>query len=232
MIQLSIIIPVLNEEYNLPQCLRAIPHNPNIEVIVIDGGSSDRSIQIAKHYGCTTETILGGKAKQLQKGAQKAQGNTLLFLHGDCLLPKNFDVVIEQTLHQQNVCCGAFSLAINEKGFKYTLVSWGANFRSRWSNLPYGDQGLFMRKSTYQKIGGFPSIPIMEDYVFIRNIAQLGAIMTCPEKIITSARRWKNMGVFRTTMINQAIIIGYKIGIHPENLYRLYNRLKGVGEIK
>lgn len=228
MIQLSIIIPVLNEESYLPQCLSVIPQNSNIEIIVIDGGSRDKSITIAKQYGCTTETVLGGRSRQLQRGAQRAQGNNLLFLHGDSVPPKGFDSVIRETLEQQNVSCGAFSLSIDEESFKYKLVSWGANFRSRWSHLPYGDQGLFMRKSTYQKAGGFPTMPIMEDYVFVRNIAQFGKIITSPEKLVTSARRWKNMGVIRATLINQAIVIAYNIGVSPEKLCKLYNRLKGL----
>lgn len=228
MIQLSIIIPVLNEEKCLPQCLQVIPKQEDIEVIVIDGGSCDKSMAIAKQYGCRNEIVVGGRAKQLQRGAAIAQGNALLFLHGDCLLPTNFVTVIKETLEQDDVSCGAFSLAINAQGLKYKIVSWGANLRSRRSNLPYGDQGLFMKKTIYDRAGGFPTMPIMEDYVFVRNLAQFGRIITSPEKITTSARRWQNLGVIRTTLINQAIIIGYTFGVNPKRLCTLYNRLRGV----
>lgn len=228
MIQLSIIIPVLNEEKQLPQCLQALPVRDDVELILIDGGSSDNSLAIARQYNCITTTVLGGRAKQLQQGAHIAQGQSLLFLHADCLLPSSFDILINETLKDHTVSCGAFSLAIDAKGLKYSLVSWGANLRSRRSQLPYGDQGLFMKKSLYEQAGGFPTMPIMEDYVFVKTLGKFGKVITLPAKITTSARRWRNMGVIRTTLINQAIVIAYKLGIAPQRLSKMYNRLKGV----
>jgi hypothetical protein len=103
------------------------------------------------------------------------------------------------------------------------IEQW-ANWRSRWLSLPYGDQAIFLTTSTFRDLGGFPDLPIMDDYALVRQLAQHGSIVTLPLAVTTSARRWERLGLWKTTAINQAIVLAYELGIAPDRLARWYRR--------
>lgn len=227
--QLTIIIPAFNEEGQLPRTLEAIGWDERIELLVVDGGSQDSTTEISLDYGCRVIASPAGKSRQLRAGAEAATGANLLFLHADTLLPEGYFDTIITTLADDEVAAGAFSLMLDISGWQYRMVSGGANLRSRYLNLPYGDQGLFLRRSTYFRAGGFPDMAIMEDYVFIKTLGKLGRIITLPEKVTTSGRRWQNLGLVHTTCINQLIVICYLLGVKDTTLARWYRRLEGVG---
>jgi rSAM/selenodomain-associated transferase 2 len=220
---ISIIIPVRNEAENLRQLLPELVAT-GCEVIVVDGGSSDDSQQAVTEAGAQWLEAEPGRATQMNRGAAIAQGNILLFLHADTQLPEGFQDWISPSLDRSGVVAGAFGLAIDGPGWGLRLVEWGVALRSQWGQLPYGDQGLFVRRSVFEDSGGFPLLPIMEDFVWVDRLRKQGRIAIVPVAVVTSARRWQALGVWRTTMINQAIVWGYWCGVKPDRLARWYRR--------
>ncbi|MCP4337958.1 MAG: glycosyltransferase family 2 protein [Desulfobulbaceae bacterium] len=228
---LSIIIPTLNEEDVLGKTLARLQHKKNCEVIVVDGGSSDTTLALAEKYGCKIIASPKGRGKQMNLGADQAMGEVLLFLHADTLLPDNFPGLILATITRPGIAAGAFSLAIDSSSKSLATIAYLANLRSRFLHLPYGDQALFTTRSMFNAIGGFPEMEIMEDFVFMRKIKKEGKIVILPERATTSARRWQNIGIIRTTLINQLIVCGYSLGVPPAMLARWYRRMRGLGKI-
>jgi rSAM/selenodomain-associated transferase 2 len=222
--KLSIIIPVLNEASDLSTTLEIQKIATNIEIIVVDGGSQDNTIDLALATGAKVIQSELGRAFQMNAGAAIATGDILLFLHGDTQLPKNFDALIRETLAEQTTIAGAFELQINGDLPGLRFVEWGANCRSRHFQMPYGDQGIFLRRETFDQIGGFPALPIMEDFELIRKLRQQGKITIVPAAIVTSGRRWQTLGVLKTTLINQAIILAYFLGVSPQRLRQWYRK--------
>jgi rSAM/selenodomain-associated transferase 2/rSAM/selenodomain-associated transferase 1 len=224
---ISIVIPALNEAAAIVRTLSRLEGVENLEVIVVDGGSIDETAELAGSRGAKVVQSNPGKALQMNSGAKAAAGDILVFLHADTLLPENFSHQIISALNQNGVAAGAFRLAINSTRAGIRIIERMANLRSRLLQLPYGDQALFMRKVLFEEIGGFPDLPIMEDFILIRRLKHKGKIVLLPESVMTSPRRWLNFGIFKTWLINQLIIIAYYLGIPPERLNRWYRRETG-----
>lgn len=223
-INLSVIIPVLNEADTIAQTLLSL-QTPGVEIILVDGGSTDNTVEIAQNRG--VKVIFSpepGRAMQMNTGANYASAETLLFLHADTQLPPNYPQQVKETLDQPQTVAGAFQLQINSNNWLLRLIEKGVNARSRFFQLPYGDQGIFLRKETFQTSGGFPILPIMEDFQFIKGLQKQGKIRLASASVLTSPRRWENLGVIRTTLINQMIIIGYFLGISPIKLKQWYRQ--------
>lgn len=216
--KISIVIPVLNEARHLSNTLSI--QATDIEIIVVDGGSQDETIAIAQSFGVKVLQSAPGRAAQMNAGAKVASGEILLFLHADTRLPDGFDQMIRNAL--KAAIAGAFQLSIdaNQPGIRW--IEQGVNWRSRYLQLPYGDQALFLRTETFHKIGGFPDLPIMEDFEFVRTLQQLGKIVILPKPVITSGRRWQKLGVFRTTIVNQIVVFAYLMGISPTRIQAWY----------
>ena len=222
--KLSIIIPTLNEAAAIARTLSHFEGVENLEVIVVDGGSIDKTAGLARSQGAKVIQSNPGKAIQMNTGAAAAAGDIIVFLHADTLLPEDFGSQIVSALNKNGVAAGAFQLAIDSTGVGIRIIESMANLRSRFLRLPYGDQALFMKKSQFEKIGGFPELPIMEDFVLIRRLKRQGKIVIVPAAVMTSPRRWLHMGILKTWLINQLIIIAYYLGISPERLNRWYRR--------
>ena len=225
---ISVIIPVLNEAHNLPDTINSIGHGNNIEIIVVDGGSSDDTVAVARRLGATVIESLPPRSLQMNIGADAASKDILLFLHADTLLPENFDGHVLGALYQPGVVAGAFELRIDSPVPSLKLIEWVANWRSRYLKTPYGDQAIFMFSNVFHQMGGFPNIPIMEDFKLIRRFQRIGEVLTLPVPVITSPRRWLNHGILKTTLINQLIVVLYFMGIPPDTIARLYGRSKGI----
>ena len=217
---ISIIIPTLNEEKRIPFLEQLLPQVA--EVIVVDGGSSDQTVKIATDLGISVLHCGNGRGAQLNAGAVAAQSSTLLFLHVDTTLPKEFPKLIDTCLREHDTVLGAFSLGIESSSLLMRMICLGANLRSKLLQLPYGDQSLFIRKTDFELLNGFPKLPIMEDYIFVQKAKQKGKIQTLPQTVITSARRWEKLGPIKTTVINQLMILGYHFGVSPEKLASFY----------
>ncbi|WP_083583003.1 TIGR04283 family arsenosugar biosynthesis glycosyltransferase [Phormidesmis priestleyi] len=219
---ISIIIPVLNEAHQLSKILHILQQALDVEIIVIDGGSQDQTLEIAKRAGVKIIQSPIGRAHQMNAGVADATGDILLFLHADTRLPRDFDLTIRDTLSQSTVIAGAFRLKIDAPGWKLRVIEWGVNARSRYLQMPYGDQAIFLKTTTFQALGGFPNLPIMEDFELVRQLKRQGRIAIASTAVITSGRRWQKLGAVRTTLINQCVILAYLLGVSPDRVAQWY----------
>ncbi len=221
---LSIIIPTLNEAAIISLTLARIPQTPAIEVIVADGGSHDGTQELAGSWGARVLSSAWGRARQMNTGARQAQGKFLLFLHADTLLPEGFADHIDQILSRPETVAGAFQLQFNPPLPGLRLIERMANWRARVLQLPYGDQAIFLRAEQFQALGGMAEIPIMEDVDLVRRLSRQGRIVIAPVPVITSSRRWKDSGVWRTTLKNQVALAAFWAGTSLTRLARWYHK--------
>jgi rSAM/selenodomain-associated transferase 2 len=227
--KISIIIPTLNEANTLELTLEGVLQEKNREVWVIDGGSTDNTLELAKKWG--VNAILSpnkGKAAQMNYGATLATGEILLFLHADTLLSANYGDKIRNMMQDSRFIAGSFQFRFKHPNLALKVVEKTVNWRSHWFSLPYGDQGLFLKANTFQTMGGFKNMPIMEDFEMIQRLKQQGKIAMIPDAVMISDRRWRKLGVLRTTLINQMIVFGYYLGVSPDQLVKWYRRQEGV----
>ncbi len=221
-LNISIIIPALNEACSISRTIQQAQKAANGEIIVIDGGSRDATRDIAGSKGVKVRQSEAGRAVQMNCGVREARGDILLFLHADTLLPDNFQPQILQIMKRSDTVAGAFRFAIDLPGVAARLVEFFTNLRSRLWQLPYGDQAIFVRRADFNKIGGYPEEPILEDVLLIKKLQKLGKIKIAETSVITSGRRWQEVGIFKTTLINQKIMLGYLFGLSPKLLKGWY----------
>lgn len=225
--RLSVIVPVINEEIHIEATLHSIGQpSEDLEIILADGGSTDRTIEVASAFGCRILSCNRGRARQMNAASVVATGEVLLFLHGDTRLPVNYRNDVSRCLDSGRVA-GAFRLKIAGNNLGLRMVEWGANLRSRWLQLPYGDQGIFMRSDDFFKLGGYRHLPIMEDFELCRRIRRSGKMQLLDSTIETSSRRWLTRGIVKTTLLNQICILGFLAGIAPKRIATIYGVAKG-----
>lgn len=223
---ISIIIPTLNAASRLEETLASVKGVPGVELLLVDGGSRDETIAIAHAQGVRVLVSEPGRGRQMNVGAAAAQGDILLFLHGDTVLPPKFADLVRETMADPQVAVGAFRLAFERPTAALRGIAWGANLRSRWLRMPYGDQALFLRRELFAATGGFAELPLLEDVVLVRSLKRKGRIVTRPETVVTSAVRWRQSGCLRQTARNQLILLGFFLGVPFERLALWY----GLGE--
>jgi rSAM/selenodomain-associated transferase 2/rSAM/selenodomain-associated transferase 1 len=225
--RLSIIIPTLNEAESIKETITRLQKSKEVEIVVVDGGSRDNTLELARSLGVRVLLTDASKAMQMNAGAAESIGDVLLFLHADTRLPDNFDAKVTAAVNQNGFCAGAFSLGIDSNVRGLRFIERVANWRSRFFQMPYGDQALFVCRDLFNEIGGFPDFPIMEDFELIRRLRRKGKITILPESVRTSPRRYLNFGILKTWFLNQIIIAAYYLGISPERLACWYRREKG-----
>jgi len=218
----SVVIPALNEAGRIAQAVSMPAASPRAEVIVADGGSSDATAQIAASFGAGVLVTRPIRGIQMNAGAALASGDILLFLHADTRLPEGFENHVQQVLAGRGVAAGAFKLKIDSNAGGLRLMERVANWRSRALQIPYGDQAIFLKKETFWELKGYPPAPIMEDFELIRRLRRRGRIKLAPAWATTSARRWIRLGVTRTWLLNQLIVIAYLCGFSTHRLARWY----------
>ncbi|MBI5198073.1 MAG: TIGR04283 family arsenosugar biosynthesis glycosyltransferase [Nitrospirae bacterium] len=221
--KISVIIPALNEERFLGQTLEAIRRAEADEVIVVDGGSSDRTRETAEGHGVRVIASPRGRAIQMNSGAEAAGGDVFLFLHADTRFPGDGIAAIRQALADPRVAGGAFTLKIDSIRASLRLIAASANLRSWLFRIPYGDQGIFVRQRVFREMGGFPPWPLMEDVEFCRRMKRYGRMVILPQPVITSSRRWEQEGVFFATFRNGVIVTLYFLGVSPFRLKQWYS---------
>lgn len=223
--RLSIIIPTLNEASNLQQLLpylqSQIGMDRGVEIIVVDGGSKDASVDIAKQFDTIlVESSIQQRAYQLNEGAHHATGSILYFLHADTFPPDQFIREIEEANHGSNMA-GCFRLSFD---WKHWFLQWHAWFtRFNWDGFHYGDQSLFVKRDVFEALGGFnESLDIMEDYDLVWRLKRQGAFTVLRKSVVTSARRYREVGVFRLQFLYHLIFLLYRTGCSQPYLWRVY----------
>ena len=223
--KISVIVPTLNEEDFIERALGQLrPASSGLEVIVSDGGSKDRTVALARALGARVIVTAPGRGEQMDRAAELATGQVLLFLHVDTELPRGWPGAIEKTLGQRGVVAGAFRLKIDASGMWFRLLEFVARQRARYLGLIFGDQAIFVRRDVFTAIGGFRGLPLMEDVDCVKRLRRAGTVALLDERVITSPRRWICGGRLKNTLKNWFFLLLYRAGFSPARLYEWYYR--------
>ncbi len=218
------VIPCLNEAGRLPLLLSDLQRwKKSIEVIVIDGGSSDKTISVAKLAGAKVITYKkGNRGAQLRSGGEVAKGEWILFIHADSRLSKDWAKKLTQIISdpKNSLFAWFFNLKIEGKGFR--ILEIAVNLRSNLLKKPYGDQGVFIRRSLYNKIGGYAPLHLMEDLEFGQRLSTITTFQNLNINIYTNSRRWKNRSVIKQALINAKLRHRWKRGENTQDLLEDY----------
>ena len=220
-IPVSIIIPVFNEGPRLTDSLEKLfqnlPDDTTIEVIVSDGGSTDDTVKIAQQFPCRLVSGLSGRATQMNSASLVAQGKQLLFLHADSELPKQW---FKEVTSAED--WGFFPVKLDGRHRLLRIIETAINFRSRYSQVASGDQGLFFQKSFFEDLQGYPEILIMEDIAITKLSRRRSRPFIAKKPMITSSRRWEKNGILKTVLLMWGLRFAYWVGINPNRLHRYY----------
>ena len=219
---ISVIIPVLNEEKCIAATLDALQALAPFEIIVADGGSSDRTAEIAAKFPVKIIFSERGRARQMNRGAREASGDVLLFLHADSRLPTSAFKDISAALSDARFLGGRFDVELDGAHWLLPLVGCLISYRSRISKVGTGDQGIFVRREVFEGLQGFQDIPLMEDIAFCRALKRRGGVACLRSRVVTSARRWDLDGVGRTILRMWTIKLLYFAGVSPARLKQFY----------
>ncbi|HIJ59286.1 MAG TPA: glycosyltransferase family 2 protein [Nitrospirae bacterium] len=223
--KLSVIIPTLNEAERIRDCIRSVKRLTPFEIIVVDGGSTDKTIEIAKDEGVTVVLSPRGRGIQLSRGSVYAKGDILMFVHADGILDDKVNFKdIHDAIRDENVG-GFFKLRFDQKNFSIRLVETFANWRSLLFNLPYGDQAIFVTKTAYDAIDGFRQYPFLEDLDFILRLRKLGKLKRLNGCITVSSRRILKGYPLSPILVSQRnllIAFLFMMGIKPAGLTWMY----------
>lgn len=214
-------IPALDEEARIGAAIDSAFAAGAAEVIVADGGSVDRTVAIARERGAHILESESMRARQMNRGAESAKGDALIFLHADTLLPANAADVVERAL-DDGVILGGFRLAFVERSWRLRVAAFMINLRTAITRCPWGDQAQFIRRDVFLARGGFREVPIMEDYELAIRMKRAGRTVVLRAKVRTSGRRFLAKGLLRTAAINWRIIIAWRRGADPAELARMY----------
>jgi rSAM/selenodomain-associated transferase 2 len=220
---LSIIVPVLNEADGIAAALHALAplRARGAEVIVVDGGSRDRTLALACSFADNVISAPRGRAVQMNSGAKIAEGNVFVFLHADTRLPDNADQLIVDGLARTGRNWGRFDVRI-EGGGSLNLVAALMNARSRLTGIATGDQVMFVTREAFTAAGGFPAIALMEDVALSRALKRQGPPLCLRVRVVTSPRRWRRHGLLRTVLLMWRLRLAYFLGADPAKLAQAY----------
>ena len=222
--RLSVIVPTLNEAERIEPLLSGLSalRRQGHEVIVVDGGSSDDTAQLAEGKADHVMTVPRGRARQMNAGADQTQGGVLLFLHADTVLPEDAARLILSGLAETGRAWGRFDVVIDGRHPLLPVIAWFMNRRSRLTGIATGDQAIFVRRALFQSLGGFPEQPLMEDIELCKRLLRTGPPLCLPQRVVTSGRRWETRGVWRTMMLMWRLRWLYWRGVPAERLAGMY----------
>jgi rSAM/selenodomain-associated transferase 2 len=195
------------------------------EVILVDGGSTDGTLEKAPSLARIIKGVRGGRGVQLNRGAEIARGDILLFLHADTALPPDALLEVEKAI-KDGYLGGRFRVRLDEEGLIYRLIERGINFRDRITGGSTGDQCIFVRKDIFEKLGGFKAIPICEDLDFARRLKRRGKYIQLPLYVETSARRWRKQGPFKVILLMWLIRLLFLLRFPPAKLKKIYGEVR------
>lgn len=219
---ISVVIPVLNEADTIAQTLTQLRQAGECQIIVVDGGSDDETVPIARLHADVVLSAPRGRARQMNAGAQAAEGEVLLFLHADTVLPYGFPAMLAAALDNPAVVGGRFDVRLDATDWPFRMIETMMNLRSRVTKIATGDQAIFVRREVFQKIGGYPDIALMEDIELSRKLKRAGKIACLRARVTTSARRWQREGVVRTILRMWSLRLFHFLGVPPERLRAHY----------
>ena len=221
---LSIIMPVLDEAERIAAALTALAplRARGVEVIVADGGSRDGTMDLARPFADLVITAPRGRGAQMNAGAAVAQGDVLLFLHADTTLPPGADDMLLDRLRADKRRWGRFDVQIEGQNPLLSVVSGFMNWRSRLSGIATGDQAMFVVRSAFATVGGFPDIPLMEDVAMSKRLKRVSRPLCIDARVVTSGRRWDQRGILRTVLLMWRLRLAYFFGSEPATLARRY----------
>ena len=219
---ISIIIPVLNEEQSVKALLQQLQiyRQQGHEVIVVDGGSHDETVSISKPLADKVIMSESGRARQMNKGVAESTNEVLWFLHADTSIPENVIETIQESLNKYE--WGRFNIKLSGSNFLFRIIENMINIRSCLSCVATGDQGIFIKRNTFDSIGGYPEIPLMEDVALSKKLKTISQPACIKETLTTSSRRWEKKGIIKTILLMWYLRFLYWIGVTPAKLAKLY----------
>lgn len=223
---LSVVVPALDEERAIVATLDRLREPGVLEVIVADGGSRDRTRALAAPLADRVLRVARGRALQMNAAASVARGSVLLFLHADTLAPRGFASAIAVALEDPTIVGGRFDVALDDPRLAFRVIATMINVRSRITGLFTGDQGIFVRREVFERIGGFPEEPLMEDLALALALRREGRTAALGERVVTSARRWTKRGVARTVLRMWTLRTLFALGVSPRTLARWYEPVR------
>lgn len=220
--KLSIIVPALDEAAGIAATLQALAplRAGGHEVIVVDGGSVDRTAEIAAGFADRVIPAPRGRARQMNAGAAVAAGDALVFLHADTRLPEGAARLVQEALARRD--WGRFDVRIEGRSPWLAMVAFFMNWRSRLTGIATGDQAIFVRRDAFAAANGYPEIPLMEDVEFSTRLKRISPPACIAARAATSGRRWERRGVLRTVLLMWRLRLAYFLGARPEDLARRY----------
>lgn len=222
----SVVIPTLNEEQQILPCIRSAEDAGAAEIIVADGGSTDRTIEAIADRAQVVRAP-AGRASQQNAGAAAAAGSVLLFLHADCRLSAtSIQTAAAAFAAEDTLVAACFQQQIDHPGRRYRLVARGNAWRVRTLGWAYGDQGICVRSTAFAQVGGFPALQFMEDLFIMKALKRLGRVRLLDANVAVSARRWESRGVVRQTLRNLSLITAAQLGVSPNRLARFYPNVR------
>lgn len=223
---LSVIIPALDEAANLERLLPdLIARCPGVEIIVVDGGSADRTAEVVRRCpGARYQTSARGRARQMNAGARAARGDVILFLHADTVLPPGAPAAVARALADAGVAGGRFDVRFATPRWPFRVIAAFMNWRSRVTRIATGDQAIFLRRAAFEALGGYPDIPLMEDIELSRRLKRLGRMACLRLRVTTSARKWERDGILRTVLLMWTLRFLYWCGMDAGRLHAWYYR--------
>ncbi|TWT89401.1 TIGR04283 family arsenosugar biosynthesis glycosyltransferase [Neorhodopirellula pilleata] len=221
---ISIIIPTFNEEATIEEAIRSACRHDVVEIIISDGGSVDatRTIATTMQRDDPRITVINeaqGRGRQLAAGARRATGELFVFLHCDNRLGGD---LTEQMTDADWPVWGGFEQRIDDERWRFRWLEFGNAARARWFSRVFGDQGIFVDRTTYQNVGGFDEVDLMEDVLLSAKLKRIQSASLLPGKLVVSPRRWNQYGVVRQTVRNWMIQLAFALGVSPETLRRWY----------
>lgn len=225
MAQISIIIPTLNEAANIVSCLQSLAEfrNAGHELILVDGGSEDETLQLAKGRVDLTLRSGKGRANQMNEGARAANGDLLVFLHVDTRMPTDALELLKQIALESSPCWGRFDVRLSGPHVSFRIIEMLMNIRSRLSGIATGDQVIFVQRTLFERVGGFPDMALMEDISISASLKKIAAPVCLRARVVTSSRRWEEKGILRTILKMWLLRLRFALGTDPAILAKVYD---------